>query len=76
MNPDFLQKRPTRREMLRRSAALAGSAFWAQLFPGSLLRAAVLASYHPLCFPPARLLLASLAVRYPLLTLAGDLLFP
>jgi cyclase len=40
MNSDFFQKGTTRREMLRGSAALAGSAFLAQLFPGSLLRAA------------------------------------
>jgi cyclase len=40
MNSDFFQKGITRREMLRGSAAIAGSAFLAQLFPGSLLRAA------------------------------------
>jgi glyoxylase-like metal-dependent hydrolase (beta-lactamase superfamily II) len=40
MNSDLSQKQTTRREMLRGSAALAGSAFLAQLFPGSLLRAA------------------------------------
>jgi cyclase len=40
MNSDLIQKRPTRREMLRGSAKLAGSVFLAQLFPGSLLRAA------------------------------------
>jgi cyclase len=42
MSSDLIQKQTTRREMLRGSAALAGSAFLAQLFPGSLLRAAVL----------------------------------
>ena len=42
MNSDLIQKHTTRREMLRGSAALAGSAFLAELFPGSLLRAAVL----------------------------------
>jgi cyclase len=41
MNSDLFQNRPTRREMLRGSATLAGNAFLAQLFPGSLLRAAV-----------------------------------
>src|SRR5580704_15452076 len=41
MNSDLFKKRPTRRELLRGSATLAGSAFLAQLFPGSLLRAAV-----------------------------------
>src|SRR5271163_105845 len=42
MNSDLFQKQTTRREMLRGSAALASSAFLAQLFPGSSLRAAVL----------------------------------
>jgi cyclase len=42
MNSDFFKKQATRREMLRGSAALAGSAFLGELFPGSLLRAAVL----------------------------------
>ncbi len=41
MSSDLLQKRPTRREMLRGSTALAGGAFLVQLFPGSLLRAAL-----------------------------------
>jgi cyclase len=41
MNAKFLEKQSTRREMLRNSAAFAGSAFVAQLFPGSLLRAGV-----------------------------------
>jgi hypothetical protein len=36
-----MKKQTTRREMLRGSAKLAGSAFLAQLFPASLLRAAV-----------------------------------
>jgi cyclase len=42
MNSDFFKKQATRREMLRGSAALAGGAFLAQLFPASLLRGAVL----------------------------------
>jgi glyoxylase-like metal-dependent hydrolase (beta-lactamase superfamily II) len=42
MNSDLFQKQTTRREILRSSATLAGSAFLAQLFPGSLLRASVL----------------------------------
>jgi hypothetical protein len=42
MNSDFFKKQATRRELLRGSAALAGGAFLAQLFPGSLLRGAVL----------------------------------
>jgi cyclase len=41
MDSDILKGRTTRRELLRGSAALAGSAFLAQLFPGSLLGAAV-----------------------------------
>jgi cyclase len=41
MTPKFLERQSTRREMLRNSAALAGTAFLAQLFPGSLLRAGV-----------------------------------
>jgi cyclase len=41
MNSDLFQKQTTRRELLRGSAALAGSSFLAQLFPGSLLRAAL-----------------------------------
>ncbi len=39
MKSDFLQKRTARREMLRDSATLAGSAFLAHLFPATLLRA-------------------------------------
>jgi cyclase len=42
MNSDFFKKQATRREMLRGSAALASSALLAELFPGSLLRGAVL----------------------------------
>jgi cyclase len=38
MKSDFLQKQTSRREMLRDSAALAGSAFLAHLFPATLLR--------------------------------------
>jgi glyoxylase-like metal-dependent hydrolase (beta-lactamase superfamily II) len=40
MQSDFLHKQSTRREMLRGSATLAGSAFLAHLFPATLLRAA------------------------------------
>ena len=42
MNSHLFQKQTTRREMLRSSATLAGTAFLAQLFPGSLLRASAL----------------------------------
>jgi cyclase len=41
MTSDLFQNRPTRRELLRGSATLAGSAFLAQLFPASLVRAAI-----------------------------------
>ncbi|HKN74969.1 MAG TPA: MBL fold metallo-hydrolase [Candidatus Acidoferrum sp.] len=41
MNSDSLEKQTTRREMLRGSATLVGSAFLAQLFPSSVLRASV-----------------------------------
>jgi len=42
MSTNFFQKQRTRREMLRTSAGLTGSALLAQLFPASLLRAGVL----------------------------------
>src|ERR1700692_1355967 len=41
MSPKFLEKQSTRREMLRNSAGLTGSALLAQLFPASLLSAGV-----------------------------------
>jgi cyclase len=41
MGAKFFDKKRTRREMLRNSAAFAGTAFLAQLFPASLLRAGV-----------------------------------
>ncbi len=41
MTPKFLQRQSTRREMLRNSAAFAGSALLAELFPASLLSAGV-----------------------------------
>src|SRR5580700_489030 len=41
MTPNFLERQGTRREMLRNSAAFAGSALLAQLFPASLLSAGV-----------------------------------
>ena len=41
MTAKFLQRQSTRREMLRNSAALAGSALLAQVFPASLLSAGV-----------------------------------
>jgi glyoxylase-like metal-dependent hydrolase (beta-lactamase superfamily II) len=42
MKSNFLQKQTSRREMLRHSATLAGSAFLAHLFPATLLRASAL----------------------------------
>jgi len=39
MKSDFLQKQTSRREMVRDSVTLAGSAFLAHLFPATLLRA-------------------------------------
>src|SRR6516162_555885 len=41
MTAKFLQRQSTRREMLRNSAALAGSALLAQVFPASLLSTGV-----------------------------------
>lgn len=41
MNPKFLEKQSTRREMLRNSATFAGSALLAQLFSASVLSAGV-----------------------------------
>jgi hypothetical protein len=41
MKSKFLESPTTRREMLRNSAAFAGTAFLAQLFPASLLNASV-----------------------------------
>src|SRR5208282_5087382 len=46
MNFNFLQKPTSRREMLRGSVTLAGSAFLAHLFPSTLLRASA-AGYAP-----------------------------
>src|SRR5271156_3654010 len=43
MKFNLLQKQTSRREMLRGSATLAGSAFLAQLFPATLLRASAAA---------------------------------
>ncbi len=51
MKSDFLQKQTTRREMLRDSATLAGSAFLAHLYPATLLRAA--AAYAQQATPAA-----------------------
>src|ERR1700730_14097414 len=55
MKFNFLQKQTSRREMLRGSATLAGSAFLAHLFPATLLRASE-AGYMQQASSPAELL--------------------
>src|ERR1700692_2934561 len=55
MKFSFLQKQTSRREMLRGSATLAGSAFLAHLFPPTLLRASA-AGYAQEAPSPADLL--------------------
>ena len=55
MKFNFLQKQTTRREMLRGSATLAGSALLAHLFPATLLRASA-AGYAQQAPSPADLL--------------------
>src|SRR5258708_35640308 len=55
MKFNFLQKQTSRREMLRGSATLAGSAFLAHLFPATLLRASA-AGYPHQTLSPADLL--------------------
>jgi len=55
MKFSFLQKQTSRREVLRGSATLAGSAFLAHLFPATLLRASA-AGYAQQASSPAELL--------------------
>jgi glyoxylase-like metal-dependent hydrolase (beta-lactamase superfamily II) len=62
MNFNFLQKQTSRREMLRDSAMLAGSAFLAHLFPATLLRASAV-SYAQQA-PSAADLLASMRAKF------------
>jgi cyclase len=52
MSPKFLERQSTRREMLRNSAAFAGSALLAQMFPASLLSAGVPALCQQAAPPP------------------------
>src|SRR6266853_5536117 len=59
MKFNFLQNQTSRREMLRDSATLAGSAFLAQLFPATLLRV----SYAQQA-PSAADLLASMRAKF------------
>jgi len=62
MKFDFLQKKTSRREMLRGSATLAGSAFVAHLFPRRLLYAS--AAGYPQAAPSPADLLASMRAKF------------
>jgi cyclase len=62
MKSNFLQKQTSRREMLRGSAVLAGSAFLAQLFPAPLLRAS--AAGHAQPTPSPADLLADMRAKF------------
>jgi glyoxylase-like metal-dependent hydrolase (beta-lactamase superfamily II) len=62
MKFDFLLKQTSRREMLRGSATLAGSAFLAHLFPVTLLRAS--AAGYAQQAPSAADLLASMRAKF------------
>jgi glyoxylase-like metal-dependent hydrolase (beta-lactamase superfamily II) len=62
MKFNFLQKQTSRREMLRGSATLAGTAFLANFFPATLLRASA-ASYGQQTPSPADLL-ASMRAKF------------
>src|SRR5271168_2093799 len=62
MKFNFLQKQTSRREMLRGSATLAGSAFLAHFFPARLLRASA-AGYGESAPSPA-VLLASMRAKF------------
>src|ERR1700719_5133483 len=62
MKFNFLQKQTSRREMLRDSATLAGSALLARLFPATLLRAS--AAGYARQAPSAADLLASMRAKF------------
>ena len=62
MKVTFLQKQTSRREMLRGSAALAGSAFLAHLLPATLLRAS--AAGYAQQAPSAADLVASMRAKF------------
>jgi cyclase len=62
MKFNLLQKQTSRREMLRGSATLAGSAFLAHLFPATLLRAS--AAGYAQRAPSAADLLASMRAKF------------
>jgi len=61
LKSSFLQKQTSRRDILRGSVTLAGSAFLAQLFPATLLRASVAAQAKE---PSAADLLASMRAKF------------
>jgi glyoxylase-like metal-dependent hydrolase (beta-lactamase superfamily II) len=62
MKFNFLQEQTSRREMLRGSATLVGSAFVAHLFPAGLLRASAGGYRQPASSPAA--LLASMRAKF------------
>jgi cyclase len=62
MRFNFLQRQTSRREMLRGSATLAGSAFLAHFFPGALLRVSAASSAQQA--PSAADLLASMRAKF------------
>ena len=62
MRFDFLQKQTSRRDILRGSVRLAGSAFLAHLFPAALLRAS--AAGHAQQSPSPAELLASMRAKF------------
>src|ERR1700677_4837382 len=61
LKSSFLQKQNSRRDILRGSVTLAGSAFLAQLFPATLLRASAAAQAKE---PSAADLLASMRAKF------------
>jgi cyclase len=62
MKFEFLQKQTSRREMLRGSATLTGSAFLAHLFPATLLRGSAMENAQRAPSPAA--LLASMRAKF------------
>src|SRR6202453_2476539 len=61
LKPSFLQKQTSRRDILRGSVTLAGSAFLAQLFPATLFRASAAARAQE---PSAAALLAKMRAKF------------
>jgi len=70
MQCNFLQKKTSRRQMLRGSTTLAGSAFLAHLFPATLLRAPA-AGYTQQTPSPAELL-ASMRAKFNAVPIATE----